>query len=309
MLPKFLPDVPQIREDFADYLGEVQAFDAYVGEILKALDATGERDRTLVVLSGDHGAPGFPSGKCNLYDFGVAVSLMASMPGGSAGRVVDDFVSLMDLPPTFLEAAGVPIPEGVAGRSLMPQIRAPKSGLLDPSRDWVITGRERHVAGARDGNLPYPQRALRTKEYLYIRNFEPSRFPLGDAKTVTAEKAPTFDELATNTHLAYADMDASPTKAWLIENRHNPEVKPYYDFAFGTRPADELYDVKTDPDQMRNLADNPAYAGVKGAMHNRLMNLLNEAGDPRVAEKPPRFERPPFTDPVTPARAKKKDKP
>ena len=104
-LPAFLPDVPEVREDVADYLGEAQAVDAYVGVLLKRLEETGELDRTLIVLSGDHGMPGVPRGKCNLYDHGLNVSLIARVPGGKGGRVVDDFVNLMDLAPTFCEAA------------------------------------------------------------------------------------------------------------------------------------------------------------------------------------------------------------
>src|SRR5262245_6699426 len=144
-LPANLPDVPEVREDFADYLGEAQAFDAYVGVLLRRLEEAGELDRTLVVVSGDHGAPGFPGGKCNLYDFGVGVALVAAWPGGKGGRVVDDFVNLMDLAPTFLEAGGVPLPKGMNGRSLVPLLKSDRSGQLDPERTWVVTGRERHV--------------------------------------------------------------------------------------------------------------------------------------------------------------------
>ncbi|HEU5430841.1 MAG TPA: sulfatase, partial [Thermomicrobiales bacterium] len=178
-LPKFLPDVPEVREDFADYLGEIQAFDAAIGVLLKRLAAAGELDNTLVVISGDHGAPGFPRGKCNLYDFGVGVALVARWPGGKPGRVVDDFVNLMDLAPTFLEAGGIQPPEVMTGRSLLDVLKSDRSGQVDPSHTWVVTGRERHVAAAREENKPYPQRALRTRDFLYIRNFRPDRWPLG----------------------------------------------------------------------------------------------------------------------------------
>ncbi|MFZ4765790.1 MAG: sulfatase [Roseimicrobium sp.] len=181
-LAKHLPDVPEVREDFADYLGEIQAWDAGVGVILKRLEETGELDRTLIFISGDHGAPGFPAGKCNLYDFGVGVTLVAAGPGVKGGRVVEDFVSLPDLAPTFLELAGVKAPEGMNARSLVKVLQSEKSGQVDASRTWVISGRERHVAAAREGNLPYPHRALRTKEFLYIRNFMPERWPMGDPR-------------------------------------------------------------------------------------------------------------------------------
>ena len=173
-LPAFLPDVPEVREDFADYLGEAQAFDSYVGVLLKKLEELNQFDNTLVVVSGDHGPPGFTHGKCNLYDFGVGVTLAARWPGGKGGRVVDDFVNLMDLAPTFLEAGGVKLPAGMNGRSFLDVLKSDKSGQVDATRTFVVTGRERHVAAAREGNVPYPHRALRTKEFLYIRNFAPA---------------------------------------------------------------------------------------------------------------------------------------
>jgi uncharacterized sulfatase len=149
-----------VRQDVADYLGECQAVDAYLGVILKRLEEAGELERTIIVISGDHGMPGSPRGKCNLYDHGVAVPLIARVPGGKGGRVVDDFVNLMDLAPTFCEIGGVKPPEVMTGRSLWSVLQSDKSGQLDESRSWVVTGRERHVALAREDNLPYPQRAI-----------------------------------------------------------------------------------------------------------------------------------------------------
>jgi N-sulfoglucosamine sulfohydrolase len=296
-LPKFLPDVPEIREDFADYLGEVQAFDAAVGVLLERLEEAGELDRTLIVISGDHGAPGFPGGKCNLYDFGVGVPLVAAWPGQPGGRVVDDFVNLMDLAPTFLEAGGVKPAEQMNGRSLVPVLKSDKSGQVDPSRSWVIAGRERHVAGAREDNLTYPQRSFRTPDYLYIRNFKPDRWPLGSPMGVTETDAPTAEALSTNTFAAFGDMDASPSKAWLIAHRNDPEWKWHYNYAFGKRPGEELFDLRKDPDQMTNVAGDPMYAKVKQEMSERLMQTLTSVGDPRVTGDGQTFERPPFTDP------------
>jgi arylsulfatase A-like enzyme len=296
-LPKFLPDVPEVREDFADYLGEAQAYDAMVGVLLQQLKDAGELDRTLVVVSGDHGIPGFPAGKCNLYDFGVGVALIAAGPGVPGGRTVDDFVNLMDLTPTFLDVAGVKHPSGLNGKSLWPILTSEKAGLVDPGRTWVVTGRERHVAAARAGNKPYPHRGLRTRDYLYIRNFAPDRSPMGDPGLVKEDSAPSAQELETDTFVAFADMDASPTKAWLIQHRADPEWKWYYQFAFGKRPAEELYDLKNDPDQMKNVAEDPKFEAVLEQMRARLTRILTDAGDPRVTEKDCRFEKPPFTDP------------
>jgi arylsulfatase A-like enzyme len=290
-LPPFLPDVPEIREDFADYLGEIQAWDAYIGLLLKKLEASGELDQTLIVISGDHGAPGFTNGKCNLYDFGTGVSLMARVPGGKAGRVVNDFVSLPDLAPTFLEAAGVALPAGMNARSLLNVLRSSKNNQVDAARAWVISGRERHVMEARAGYAPYPQRALRTKDFLYIRNFAPERWPLGDPLAVTETAAPSAEVLETNTRAAFADMDASPTKAWLVAHRHETQWRRFYDFAFARRPAEELYDLRQDPHQINNVAGDKKYAGDKTRLSQQLMNILQKAGDPRVGAEVTGFER------------------
>jgi arylsulfatase A-like enzyme len=301
-LPPFLPDAPEVREDVADYLGEVQAYDAYIGVLLKRLEETGETDNTLIVISGDHGMPGVTNGKCNLYDFGTGVALVARWPDGikGRGRVVDDLVSLPDLAPTFLEAAGAPVPAGVNARSLMNILRANKNGRVDANRNWVISGRERHVAFANADNLPYPQRALRTTDFLYVRNFAPDRWPLGIPVAVTDTSAPTQEELESNTYAAFADMDASPTKAWLVLHRNEPQWKRYYDIAFAKRPGEELYDLRKDPYQMKNVAGDPAYAKEKSKLAAQLLKILSEAGDPRVTGDGLTFERPPFTNPNVP---------
>lgn len=295
-MPKFLPDVPGVREDVADYLGECQAVDAELGVLLACLEEAGELDKTLVVASGDHGMPGVPGGKCNLYDHGTAVTLAMRVPGGKAGRVVDDLVRLPDLAPTFMEIGGATPPAGLYGKSLLPLLQSEKSGMVEPDRDWVISGRERHVARAREGNLPYPMRAIRTPNYLYIRNFAPDRWPMGSPAAAAAPTLPPTQAMESSTYVAFADMDASPTKAWLIEHRDDPMWKWHYDYAFGKRPAEELYDLKSDPEQTKNVAADPAYTKSKHELSSRLMKLLTEARDPRVIEGGRLFENPPFTD-------------
>ena len=133
-LPPYLPDVPEVREDLADYFGEIAAWDACIGVLIDELEKQGLRDNTLIAISGDHGAPGFPHGKCNLYGFGTGVSLAISGPGVEGGRVVDDFVCLPDLAPTFLEAGKVSIPEVMTARSLWPVLKSKQSGQVDPQR-------------------------------------------------------------------------------------------------------------------------------------------------------------------------------
>ncbi len=295
-LPSFLPDVAEVREDVADYLGEVQAVDACVGVLLERLEAAGELDRTLIVLSGDHGMPGVPSGKCNLYDHGTAVALVMRVPGSKAGRVVDDFVCLPGLAPTFMEIGGVQPPAGLYGRSLLPLLRTERDGQIEPERTWVVTGRERHVDVAREGNLPYPMRALRTREFLYIRNFAPERWPMGVAGLATSPEALASGAVETNNRIGFADVDAGPTKVWLIAHRDDPQGKWHFARTFGKRPAEELYDLRQDPDQVKNVVAEPAYAAIKAGLAKRLMTTLTGAGDPRVTGDGTTFDRPPFTD-------------
>jgi arylsulfatase A-like enzyme len=297
-LPKFLPDVPEVREDFADYLGETQAWDAAIGELIQMLKANGELENTLIVISGDHGAPGFPGGKCNLYDFGVGVGLIAAGPMVKGGRVVDDLVNLMDLAPTFLEVAGAKVYEGMNGKSILPLLTTEKSGQVDEKRTWTITGRERHVDSAREGYLPYPQRALRTQDYLLIKNFKPDRWPLGAPVKVTETSAPDAKELEDDTRAAFADMDSSPTKAWLIAHRNAPEWQWHYQYAFGKRPGLELFDLRKDRDQTKNLSDDPAYQTIRQSLEKQLMDELARVGDPRVTGAGDTFELPPFSGPA-----------
>jgi arylsulfatase A-like enzyme len=295
-LPQFMPDVPEVRADYTDYMGECQAWDAGVGVLMQRLAEIGELDKTLVIISGDHGMPGVPGGKCNLYDHGVGVALIARGPGIKPGRVVDDFVNLMDLAPTFLEAGGVQAPAVMTGRSFMNVLRSDKSGMVDPGRTWVVTGRERHVGSAREENLPYPHRALRTADFLYIRNFAPDRWPMGSPRFAGKADLPSLNALELNTRTAFPDMDASPTKAWLVRQYGVEDWEWHYNYAFGKRPGEELYDLKKDPDQTRNLAAEPAFAERKRQLSSQLMKVLTEAKDPRVTGDGQTFDRPPFTD-------------
>lgn len=281
-MPAFLPDVPAIREDMCDYLGEVLALDQVLPLFLARLEELGERDNTLFVISGDHGIPGFPRGKCNLYDFGTQVALFAQWPARvPGGRSLDDFINLMDLAPTFLAAAGEEIPACMTGTSFLPQLLADGEGWIDPDRNFVVTGRERHVALAREDGLPYPQRAIRTPEYLYIRNFAPDRWPMGAPEgTGTVPFPPDAKALGNNTYAAFADLDASPTKAWMILHKDEPQWRTAWELGFEKRPGEELYDLRNDSDQMRNLADAPAYNEIRNELSHRLIHILESTNDP-----------------------------
>ena len=297
-MPPFLPDVFDVRQDLADYFGEIQAFDMALGVLVDELKKAGEFDNTIIAVSGDHGAPGFPHGKCNLYDFGTRVPLVLTGPGIRGGRVVDDFVTLPDLAPTFLDVGNVKLPEVMTARTLWPVLKSDAQGLVDLKRTHVFVGRERHVAQARAGQLPYPQRAIRTKDYLFVMNFKPDRYPLGDHYRLETNNPPSRNEMTNNTFCTIPDEDAGPTKAWLVSQRNNPKWAYLFEHAYGKRPREELFDLKQDPHQMKNVADENEYESIAAALRKKLLHELTSTGDPRLVDEGKFFETPPMAGPV-----------
>ena len=279
------PDTEEIRSDVADYYWEVERFDREVGELLTRLEQMGELDNTIVVMTGDHGMP-FPRAKANLYDSGTRVPLAirwkASVPGG---RQVTDFVSTTDIAPTLLDAAGLSAPAEMTGRSLLSTLTSGESGRVDPRRDHVVFGRERHVRAQEAPNSGgYPARGIRTDDYLYIRNFYPERWPAGTPNR----------ELAFVPNSWLADCDNGPTKTYLWTHREDPAVKEYYELAFGKRPAEELYDLRNDPGQVKNVAADVAFHRIRLGLVVRLFQDLNALADPRVQGRGDIFDVHPY---------------
>lgn len=288
-MPPFLPDVPVVREDLADYLGEAMAFDECCRVLLEVLKETGEYDDTLIVISGDHGAPGFPRGKTNCYDFGARVLFAARWPDKiQAAQILNEPISLIDLAPTFLAAAGVEKADTMHGQNLLPALATgDHSGL----RSWALIGREVHVETARARQLPYSMRSIRTADHLYIINFTPERETMGDL--LALKKGPLdFKALSSNTRLTFADVDAGPTKAFMVLNRDKPEFKTQWDLGFGPRPVEELYELKSDPHQVKNLAADEKHSAVKAALRAKLMAELTKYDDPRINGN--QFDYPPY---------------
>lgn len=268
-VPPFWPDVPVVRDDILDYYAEVQRFDRDLGELLEELRTRGRLTNTFVVVTGDNGWP-FPRAKANLYDPGTRQPLIAWWPGViKTGQVMDDFVSLTDLAPTFLEAAGLRVPREMTGRSLLKLI----TGRERPGRrNEVFVERERH-ANVRQGDLGYPCRAIRTRDYLFILNFQPDRWPAGDPEKWKAVGP-------------FGDVDAGPTKQFILDHRGEPRIEPFYRLAFDKRPAEELYDLRKDPHQMHNVATEPDYARRRKDLRARLEGWMKSTNDPRAGKGP-----------------------
>jgi N-sulfoglucosamine sulfohydrolase len=283
-LPAFYPDLPEIRSDIADYYFEVQRFDREVGAMLKLLEDAGELDNTIVVISGDHGMP-FPRCKSTCYEWGARVPLAIRWPKGiKGGREITDLVSLTDLAPTFLEAAGVAIPKQMTGVSLRPQLVSSKSGKIT-NRPHVLFGKERHVPSQEKPNSGgYPIRAIRTDDFLYIHNFKPDRWPAGTPNDGKAWKKGSW----------YGDVDPGPTKNALVSRRNDPKFKKYFDWSFAKVPSEQLFDVKSDPDNIHNLAADPSHAAIKKKLFETLMAELKATADPRVLGMGDRFDRYPY---------------
>jgi len=269
IVPPHLPDAPEVRSDILDYYLDVQRYDSDVGAMLKLLEQRGLLDNTLVVVTSDNGMA-FPRAKANLYDFGTRMPLAVRWPERvPGGRVVDDFISFEDFAPTFLEAAGLePLPE-MTGKSFLNILTSNSSGRTDPERNKVFFGRERH-AWCRAGGLGYPSRAVRTHEFLYIRNFAPERWPAGDPQPIGRWAR------------GFGDCDDSPTKFYMLDHREDEAVRELFALAFDKRPAEELYHLRNDPGQLRNVADKPEYAEVKQRLARELERWMAEIKDARA---------------------------
>lgn len=269
-LPAHLPDHPAVRSDLLDYALQIDGFDGQLKNIYEILELDGNLENTLLVVTSDNGMP-FPRAKSNLYDAGTRMPLAISWPAKvKGGRMIDDLVSLVDLAPTFLEAAGMPIPGDMRGKSLFSLLTSGKAGAVEPERDRVFMAMERH-SSARDNNFGYPMRAIRTGHHLYIWNIRPERWPAGNPN-------------------GYYDIDDGPSKAYLRDDFVAGGGPDFFRLAMGIRPEHELYDLRRDPYQLKNAAYNPSYSGIREELRQKLRDYLRETGDPHLSGKGDAFE-------------------
>ncbi|MCA8992415.1 MAG: sulfatase [Planctomycetaceae bacterium] len=282
-VPPWLPDVPEVRMHLLDYYASVERLDDMAGEALRLLEEQGALKSTIVVYTGDNGWQ-LPRGLANVYDGGSHVPLVVKLPdshqNAPRGLRRQEFVSLTDLCPTFLEWAGATIRDNVTATSIHPLLISKE---VDTTRDGVFLERERH-ANVREGDLGYPMRAIRTKRFLYIHNLKPERWPAGDPELWFAVGP-------------YGDVDDSPTKQFLLKHRSDPEYSALFDLAFAKRPAEELYDLDQDPGQMRNVADLPEYAETLGSLRKRVKDWQTATNDPRCDSANNSFDEYPYYGP------------
>ncbi len=270
-VPPFLPDTPEIRSDILDYCAEIDHFDQHLGRMIHELEERGELDNTLILVTADNGMP-FPRAKANGYEYGIHAPMAIRWPiVVKSGRTIDDLIGFVDYAPTFLEAAGLDVPSAMPGRSLMNILRSEKSGRIDPGREMVFSARERH-SSSRWNNWTYPIRSMRTHDYLLIRNFRPNRWPAGDPAGF--QGAP----------FGYYDIDGCPSKTFLIEHRKSQSFSKFFHWAIDKRPEFELFDVKNDPGNLNNLANDAKHAALLKNLQHKMENYLRNTGDPRVID-------------------------
>ena len=247
-VPPYYPDTPVVREDLGYLYDNIAAMDAQVGEILRQLQEDGLADNTIVVYWSDHG-DGIPRSKRSLYDSGLRVPLMIRLPasigGAKPGATVDDLVSLIDLAPTMLSLAGVTVPAHMQGRVLLGRAAAAAPAYVFAARDRM--------------DAEYDMmRSARDARFLYVRNFQPELPYAG--LIVYRNQSAIMQELL---RLHAAGKLSGDQALWLRTNR----------------PAEELFDVRADPHQVRDLAREPAHRATLERMRAAVQDWMTRIGD------------------------------
>ena len=256
-LPLFYPDHPLARRDWADYLESVQILDRKVGGVLRRLEDDGLADTTIVFFFGDHGRA-HVRGKQFLYDGGIHIPLIVREPGGESGIVSEAFVSAIDFGPTSLSMVGIEPPPGLQGQLFL--------GRGAETRDYVFAARDRC-------DETYDRiRCVRDRRFKYIRNYFPNQ-PYTQSNLYKIRQYPVL----TLMQVLHARGELTREQAR---------------FLAPSRPAEELYDLGSDPQEMHNLAESPGHASVLEGMRQRLASWIAITGDrgetpedPRVAAR------------------------
>ena len=276
---RFMPESDIIKGDLLDYAVELEWYDNQLMQCIEELKRIGEFDNTIIIVTADNGMS-FPRAKANCYDAGVHVPLAISWGKKiKPGQIVETLVSAVDFAPTILSAAGLEIKSELVGENLIPLLTNNNGNHIDKE---IYSGRERH-SNSRYDNLGYPMRSVRWKNYLLIRNFHPERWPAGDPKEKT-------DKKKDNEWRGFYDIDNAPSKTYIIENRENESVKPYFESSMGKRGEYELFDLRNDPECLVNLVGNSTYADIFDDLKIKLAQKMAVTGDTRVGSNPEIWE-------------------
>lgn len=244
-VPPYLPDTAPVRQEIAQHYDNVQRMDAAIGKMLAEIEAAGEADNTIIIWTTDHG-DGITRGKRTLYDSGLHVPMIVRWPDGrDAGSVVRELVSFVDLAPTILSLADIPIPDHLQGRVFLGNDRA-------APRDYIYAARDRL------DEMPERSRAIRDARYKFIRNYDIGR--------------PLLQPLDYREHLA----SMQELRRLLAAGELDPKWAAYFQTP---RPREELFDLAEDPQEVNNRANDPALADVKARLAGELDAFLKRYGD------------------------------
>lgn len=244
-IPPYYPDNEIIRRNLAKMYDNIARLDSVVGVMLEELEKEGELENTIIFFWGDHG-DGLPRSKRWLYDSGLNIPLIIKWPDGQkAGQADDRLISSIDLGPTVLSLAGIPVPAHMQGIPFL-------GDQAGTPRDAVFAARDR-VDESYD-----MIRSVRTKSYLYVRNYYPNEpFPIW---VPYLSNMPIYKEML---RLDAEGKLTGPQKTWMSYSR----------------PPEELYDVKVDPYQINNLINDPKLKPILEDLRNRHKQWTLETGD------------------------------
>ena len=251
VVPPYLPDHPLIRRDLALYYGEVTRFDSHVGEVVAELERQGVLERTAITYISDNGMP-FPRAKTTLYDSGIRTPMIVRLPGVvPAGSVQNGLFSVVDLAPTLLDLAGLPM-ETSDGTSAAEMFRDPEA-----------RGREAVFAEANWHDFEHFSRAVRTSRFLLVRNYYWQK--------------PLWNSVDSINSITWSGFVASQRGGRLTEAQEFLLREP--------RPYEELYDLQVDPMALKNVVHEAEYSAALNALRTWLDNWRVETAD-RMPEEP-----------------------
>ncbi|MEI7732952.1 MAG: sulfatase [Verrucomicrobiota bacterium] len=250
-LPPWYPDTPLTRKDWALALESAQRSDQLMGEIITRLKKEGLYENTAIIVTADHGVP-LPRAKQFLYDDGLRIPLIIRWPArAKPGTVTDELVSNVDIVPTLLAIAGIPVPKLVQGHDVLDAATQP--------RKYIFAGRDK-MDSTHDA-----MRAVRSKDFKYILNLMPER-PYCQ-----------FNDYKERSYPGLAVMNVLH-----LEGKLPPEQDA---FMQPTKPPEELYDLRRDPHELHNLANDPASASVLKEMRAELEQWRQTVGDPGINDE------------------------
>lgn len=246
IVPGYLPDTPKVRQDIAYYYDEIARFDKESGEVLAFLEEQGVAENTMVVMAGDNGLP-FPRAKATLYEPGIHTPLLIRYPKQvAAGQVSDALVSLTDLTATWLEIAGLEVPESMPAKSLMPLM----TGETETLREFIYAERNWH------DNWD-PMRCVVSRRYKLIQNYRP--------------EVPYYPSI---------DLAGSPSYEQILELRESGRLKePLTWYYHSSRPQVEFYDMENDPGEWDNLAGRSSHQDRIREYQKKLSDWMIETHD------------------------------